>query len=223
MEVDEYLRRGITASLAGDHAIARRVFEALLLPIAEAEIDLGQHEMVEEVLSVDLHDCVGRHLLAIYLETPVRARVDAIVTATEKVNGLGALIEPVRAMEEALGHALPESDAFLDAWIKRLESSSSGKDERESEHERWLRDAVARRQGTPGLARIARATKRPQAVAAWCDAVVKDGDWKKALAAYEEAVTLVTSGLWTGEFLDGAALAASKLGRKDATKKLEAA
>ena len=223
MEVDEYLRRGITASLAGDHAIARRVFEALLLPIAEAEIDLGQHEMVEEVLSVDLHDCVGRYLLAIYLETPVRARVDAIVTATEKVNGLGALIEPVRAMEEALGHALPESDAFLDAWIKRLESSSSGKDERESEHERWLRDAVARRQGTPGLARIARATKRPQAVAAWCDAVVKDGDWKKALAAYEEAVTLVTSGLWTGEFLDGAALAASKLGRKDATKKLEAA
>ena len=223
MEVDEYLRRGITASLAGDHAIARRVFEALLLPIAEAEIDLGQHEMVEEVLSVDLHDCVGRYLLAIYLETPVRARVDAIVTAIEKVNGLGALIEPVRAMEEALGHALPESDAFLDAWIKRLESSSSGKDERESEHERWLRDAVARRQGTPGLARIARATKRPQAVAAWCDAVVKDGDWKKALAAYEEAVTLVTSGLWTGEFLDGAALAASKLGRKDATKKLEAA
>ena len=136
MEVDEYLRRGITASLAGDHAIARRVFEALLLPIAEAEIDLGQHEMVEEVLSVDLHDCVGRYLLAIYLETPVRARVDAIVTAIEKVNGLGALIEPVRAMEEALGHALPESDAFLDAWIKRLESSSSGKDERESEHGR---------------------------------------------------------------------------------------
>jgi hypothetical protein len=151
MEVDEYLRRGITASLAGEHATARRVFEALLFPIAEAEIDLGQHEMVEEVLSVDLQG----------------------------------------------------------EW--------------ESEHERWLRGAVARREGTPGLARIARATKRPEAVAAWCRAVVKDGDWKKALAAYEEAVTLVTSGLWTGEFLDGAALAASKVGRKDAAKKLEAA
>lgn len=223
MEVDEYLRRGITASLAGEHTTARRIFEALLFPIAEAEIDLGQHEMVEEVLSVDLHDCVGRYLLAVYVETPTRDRVDAILTAIEKVNGLGALIEPVRAMEEALGRALPEADAFLDAWIKRLESSSSGKDEWESEHERWLRDAVARREGTPGLARIARATKRPQAVAAWCAAVVKDGDWKKALAAYEEAVTLVTSGLWMGEFLDGAALAASKLGRKDAAKKLEAA
>jgi hypothetical protein len=223
MEVDEYLRRGITASLAGEHATARRVFEALLVPIAEAEIDLGQHEMVEEVLSVDLHDCVGRYLSAVYLETPGRDRVDAILTAIEKVNGLGALIEPVRAMEQALGRALPESGAFLDGWIKRLESSARSKDEWESEHERWLRDAVARREGTPGLARIARATKRPQAVRAWCDAVVKEGDWKKALAAYEEAVTLVASDVWKGEFLDGAALAASKLGRKDATKKLEAA
>ncbi len=223
MEVDEYLRRGITASLAGEHALARRVFDALLVTIAEVEIDLGQHEMVEEVLSVDLHDCVGRYLLSVYLETPTRARVDAIVTAIEKVNGLGALIEPVRAMEEALGHALPENEAFLDAWIKRLESSARSKDEWESEHERWLRDAVARREGTPGLARIARSTKRPQAVAAWCNAVAKDGDWKKALAAYEEAVTLVSSGVWTGEFLDGAALAASKLGRKDTAKRLEAA
>jgi tetratricopeptide (TPR) repeat protein len=223
MDVDEYLRRGVAASLAGEHATARRIFEALLFPIAEAEIDLGQHEMVEEVLSVDLHDCVGRYLSAVYIETPARDRVDAILTAIEKVNGLGAIIEPVRAMEQSLGRALPESDAFLDAWITRLESSSSGKNDWESDHERWLRDAVARREGTLGLARIARATKRPQAVSAWCDAVVQDGDWKKALAAYEEAVTLVTSGLWTGEFLDGAALAAATLGRKDATKKLEAA
>ena len=38
MDVDQYLRRGVTASLAGEHATARRIFEALLLPIAEAEI-----------------------------------------------------------------------------------------------------------------------------------------------------------------------------------------
>jgi hypothetical protein len=82
---------------------------------------------------------------------------------------------------------------------------------------------VARREGTNGLERIARATRRPEAVAAWCDAVVKDGDWEKALAAYEEAVALVTSELWRGPLLDGAALAASTLERKDAAKKLEAA
>ncbi len=223
MAVSEQLRHGIMASLAGEHAIARRVFEAWLFPIAEAEIDLGQHERVEELLSVDLHDCVGRYLLSVYLETPTRARVEAIVTATERTSGLGGLVEPVRAMEQALGRALPEDEVFLDAWIERLESSPRGKHEWESEHERWLRDAVARRDGTPGLARIARATKQPRAIAAWCDAVSKEGDWKKALAACEEAVTLVKSGLWVGDFLDGAALAASKLGREDAAKKLEAA
>ncbi len=221
--IDEYLRRGVTASLADEHATARRIFEALLLPIAEAEIDLGQHEMVDEVLSVDLHDCVGRYLLAVYVETPAPGRVDAILRAIDEVNGIGALIEPVRAMEKALGRGLPEVDAFLDRWIKRLEGSSRGADEWESDRDRWLRDAVQRREGTEGLARIARATKRPQAVAAWCNAVMKDGDWKNALAAYVEAITLVTSDPWLGEFLDGAALATSKLERKGATKKLEAA
>jgi hypothetical protein len=159
-EVDEYLRHGVTASLAAEHARARRIFEAILPPIAGAEIDLGQHERVEEVLSVDLDD---------------------------------------------------------------LEASSPGEDHCESEPERWLRDAVARREGTDGLARIARATKRPQAVAAWCGAVVEDGDWTKALSAYEEAIALVPPGVRHGDLLDGAALAASKLGRKNATKKLEAA
>jgi hypothetical protein len=222
-DVDAYLRQGVTASLAGEHATARRIFEALLLPIANAEIDLGQHELVEEVLSVDLHDCVGRYLLAAYVETPAQRRVAEISKATEDVQGIGALIEPVHAMEEALGRSLPDLNVFLDGWIAHLEASAGPDGEWESEQERWLRDAVGRREGTKGLARIARATRRPQAVAAWCDAIVNDGDWKTARAAYEEAVTLVTSDLWRGEFLDGAALAASKLERKDATKKLEAA
>ena len=52
---------------------------------------------------------------------------------------------------------------------------------------------------------------------------MKEGDWKRAFAVYREAVEIVTSDVWRGQFLDGAALAASKLGRRDATKKLEAA
>ena len=158
-----------------------------------------------------------------YVETSPRGRVDAILEAIDAVQGIGALIEPVRAMEQALGRELPDADAFLDRWIARLEASAPTDGDWESDQERWLRDAVARREGTEGLARIARATKRPQVVAAWCNAVVKDGDWKSALAAYEDAVTLVTSDLWRGEFLDGAALMASKLGRNDTKKKLEAA
>jgi hypothetical protein len=46
-EVSEYLRLASKAFLAGDHASARAVFEALLLPIATVDIDLGQHELVD--------------------------------------------------------------------------------------------------------------------------------------------------------------------------------
>jgi hypothetical protein len=179
--------------------------------------------MVEEVLSVDLHDTVARYLLAILLESSAESRAEAVLAATERVHGLSVLVEPVRAMEDALGRELPDRDAFLDSWIKQLEKSARGGGEWESEHDRWLRDAVARREGTAGLARIARATKRPEAVHAWCKAVVAERDWKGALEAYDEAITLVSSEFWSGEFLDGAALAASKVDRKDAAKRLETA
>src|SRR2546421_5241766 len=43
-DVDRYLRQGLKASLAGDHAGARSILGALLRPIADGEIDLGQDE-----------------------------------------------------------------------------------------------------------------------------------------------------------------------------------
>jgi len=70
---------------------------------------------------------------------------------------------------------------------------------------------------------LARSTKRPEAVRAWCGAVVAEGDWSQALRAYEDGARLVSSPLWRGDFLDGAALAAHVLGRKDLTKRLAAA
>ncbi len=54
-DVSEHLRRATKAFHAGDHASARAVFEAILAPIAVADIDLGQHELVAEVLGVDAH------------------------------------------------------------------------------------------------------------------------------------------------------------------------
>jgi len=130
MEVDEYLRHGITASLAGEHATARRVFEALLFPIAEAEIDLGQHEMVEEVLSVDLHDCVGRYLLSVYLDTPTRARVDAIVTAIEKVTASVHSSSPCARWRKRSDMRCPRtrrsSTRGSSAWSRRRVARTSG-------------------------------------------------------------------------------------------------
>ena len=103
---------------------------------------LGQHEMVEEVLSVDLHDCVGRCLLAVYVETSPRGR--AILEAIDAVQGISAPIEPVRAMEQALGRELPDAGAFLDEWIARLEASAPTDGDWESDQERWLIDALDR-------------------------------------------------------------------------------
>ena len=221
--VDHYLRSAITASLAGEHAAACRIFEALLVPIADAEIDLGQHEMVEEVLSVDLEDCVARYMLAIFMEAEVTRRAEAVLFALESMHGVGGLVAPVAAMERALGCPLPDADAFLEVWIARLETRTRADSDWDNEEDRWLREAVDRRHGAEGLARLARTTKRAEAARAWCDAVVREGDWKRALTAYEEAATIVVSPVWRGDFLDGAALAAKRLEHKRASAKLEAA
>ena len=69
-EVSDYLRQGTRAFLAGDHASARAVFEGLLVPIAQGDINLGQHEMVEEVLKVDLHVTVAQYATSVYTTTP---------------------------------------------------------------------------------------------------------------------------------------------------------
>ena len=68
-EVSDYLRRGTRAFLAGDHASARAVFEALLLPVAQGDISLGQHEMVEEVLNIDLHVTIAQYVTSVYTTT----------------------------------------------------------------------------------------------------------------------------------------------------------
>jgi len=59
--------------------------------------------------------------------------------AIDAVQGISALIEPVRAMEQALGRELPDAGAFLDEWIARLEASAPTDGDWESDQERWLR------------------------------------------------------------------------------------
>src|SRR5205823_10301227 len=45
--VDHHLRAATTAFLARDYAAARHIFEALLRPIAAADVDLGEQELVD--------------------------------------------------------------------------------------------------------------------------------------------------------------------------------
>jgi hypothetical protein len=68
-DVSEHLRRATKAFHAGDHASARAVFEAILPPIAAVDIDLGQHELVEDVLVVDAHACVAQYVARVFTTT----------------------------------------------------------------------------------------------------------------------------------------------------------
>lgn len=110
-DVTEHLRRATRAFLAGDHSTARAVFEAILPPIASMEIDLGQHELVEEVLGIDAHMCVAQYVATVYTATPMRDRVDAILRTIEDVEGVATLSDPVKAMEDVMAGALPDLDA----------------------------------------------------------------------------------------------------------------
>jgi hypothetical protein len=222
-DVTEHLRHAAKAFLAGDYASARAVFEAILPPIACVDIDLGQHELVEEVLGVDAQACVAQFAASVYTTTPLRDRADAILRALEQVEGVGTLSSPIKEMEDVSAGALPELGAFLPLWVKRLQRFRPSKDQWETEHERWLREAVFRVDGVGGLERIARKTKRPQACLAWCEALADRRDWGEALRAYAAAANLVGKSHWRGQLLDGAALAAQELGRRDLSRRLEAA
>ena len=222
-DVSEHLRLASKAFLAGDHASARAVFEALLIPISTVDIDLGQHELVDDVLSVDVHACVAQYVTSVYTTSPLPDRAGAVFKAIENVKAVGSVLNPIAEMEGVSAGALPDLGAFLPRWVKHLGRRRPSKDEWESDHERWLREAVVRLEGVNGLERLARKTKRPQTCLAWCEALVDRGDWAGALHAYDACAVLVGKSHWRGELLDGGALAAQQLKRSDIAKRLGAA
>jgi hypothetical protein len=222
-DVSEYLRLASKAFLAGDHTSARAVFEALLIPISTVDIDLGQHELVDDVLSIDVHTCLAQYVTSVYTTTPLPERAGAVFKAIEHVKPIGTVLNPIGEMEGVSAGALPDLGAFLPQWVKHLARRRPPKDEWESDDERWLREAVLRFEGVSGLERLSRKTKRPQTCLAWCEALVDRGDWAGALQAYDASAVLVGQSHWRGELLDGAALAAQQLNRSDVAQRLATA
>ena len=222
-QIDDYLRQAMKGFLGGDYVTARAIYEALLPPLAEGDIYLGQDELVDEVLTVRVHDCAAQYLVSVYMATALEARPEALRLAIGAVDGFSTFWEPLRDMERVATEPLPELDAFLPLWLACVEREPSSENEWEGDRDRWLREAAERLEGVAGLARLARQTGKPEALRAWCRALADRGEWAKALAAYKEAAEVVGKSHWRGDFLDGVALAAQQLGRRDATKCLEAA
>ncbi|MEO8183589.1 MAG: hypothetical protein ABI895_32560 [Deltaproteobacteria bacterium] len=225
-EVDDYLRQGSNAFLAKDYRAAFQIFRALLLPLGNADIDLGQHEILDEVLGVDIAACAAQYVVSMYMTAAPRNRAQAVLTAVDEVRGVSHFWEPLRELERVVVESLPDFEAFLSDWRLLIEERARRArcSDWDSDEDRWLREVVQRTGGADGLAQVARSTQRAGDLRAWCRALTGAKDWKVALDAYEEAAEIVDDKTYSrGEFLDGAALAAQELGRKDLPAKLDRA
>jgi len=222
-EVHDYLQQASSAFLARDYAAARAVLRAFLQPLGEGEIDLGQHETADEVLGVDLHACAAQHVVAVYMTTPGAERPRAALAAIEDVSSVGFFWRPIEELERVAVEPLPDLETFLPEWRRLVAERPKPRGRRgwETNEDRWLREVVQRLEGAEGLAKVARSTRRPEDLRAWCRFLVESEDWKGALAAHDEAVRLLPRREHArGEFLDGAALAARQLGRKNLPSRL---
>jgi hypothetical protein len=223
-KIDDYLRQGSDAFLCRNYHAASRIFHALLLPISEGEIDLGQEELFEEMLGMDASDCAAQYVVAVYMTSALEQRATAVFKAIEEMSNAGSFWEPLREMERVAVEPLPDFDVFLRQWrvVVQEACNSMCNHQWDADADRWLREAVQRTDGAKGLAGIARSTRRSDDLRAWCRALIESGDWKSALVAYEEAAEIVSDKIYSeGDFLDGAALAARELGLKDFPKRLE--
>ncbi len=225
-DVDEHLRRDSGAFLRRDYAAAHRILGALLGPIGDGQIDLGQHELADEVLGVDLCECAAQFVVSAYMVSEPAQRAGAVYAAIGEVGGVGTFWEPVREMERVAMEPLPQLGDFLPLW-RALVEREAGRERRsdwDADGDRWLREVVWRMEGASGLAKLARSTRRAADLRTWCRTLVDAQDWKAALSAFDEASELVADGKGLrGELLDGAALAAQELGRDDLPARFERA
>jgi len=217
-EVDGYLQRGSAAFLGRDYSSARQIFGALIPPVANGDIDLGYHEMPEEVLGADIATCAAQYVVAIYMTEPASDRATALREAISAVRNVGSFSEPLRELERVAIEPLPALNTFLSQWHELIEREAATglSDDSDFDAHRWQREVVLRLEGTEGLARVARSTRRPEDLNAWCSTLAEDGKWTDALAANVEAAAIVSGNdYWIGAFLDGAALAAKMSGQRD--------
>jgi hypothetical protein len=120
-EVDDCLRQGSNAFLGKDYRSAFQIFQALLVPLGNADIDLGQDETLDEELFVDVAVCAAQYVVARYRTATPPKRGRAVLSAIDEVRGLGHFGEPLREMERVAVEPLPELSEFLTSDPARAE------------------------------------------------------------------------------------------------------
>jgi len=224
---DAWLRSAAHAFQHRDYESARRIFGVLLPPIGSADLYLGQDELVGEVLSIDEGACATQYVLSVYMLSDPKHRATAVDSAIRETGDLGLFLKPLEELERHAVEPLPGIDEFVVSWralVEKKVASRNNPSGWHSDEEQWLREVAQRMEGTGGLAALARSTCDGEDLRAWCRSLVAPGRWRTALSAFEEAAECVRDGKhWRGEFLDGAALCAQELGRKNLPTRLERA
>jgi len=155
-EADLFLRLGSNAFLGRDYPATFRIFRAWLGPIAEFEIDLGQHEMLDEVLTMDTMACASQYVVATYMTSAPARRAQAVLKAVHEVKAAGLFWTPLQQMERISVEPLPGFQAFLSDWRAIVEERipKERPSTFDAPEDQWLREVVGRLEGSAGLARI---------------------------------------------------------------------
>ncbi len=221
--IDDILQRAGRAFVAGESIPARRAYEIVLRPLWSGDIWLsGVDEFPDEVLTTSTYDACARLLVATYESATADERVEAMIEAVELVDQAQQLRMPIRMMEHAAVRPLRGFDAFLRLWLERLRATPSGL--RDWKTNDLIREATLRVDGVDGLARIARASKTPNAYRSWCSALREGQMWPELLEAVLEAASMPAAAWETASWQDEAAALRAKLGQSDLVRPhLEAA
>ncbi|MCH4562707.1 tetratricopeptide repeat protein [Halomonas sp. EGI 63088] len=181
-EAAECLRQG--------NAQAARDTYASIWQMLDIENDYGHRPSLEEVDEAVAREHAARYLRAVLLTTPPEQQVATMLQAAGEVRFSGIVSRPESlfcTLREIAGvelEPLTGWEGFLDAVVQGLGNPRS------SLEEMWLREALARRQGIDGIARMARqaGARMPRLWLDWVRAAVRQRDPDQAAAIWREAL-----------------------------------
>ncbi len=126
-EVDAYLHQGSNAFLGKDYQAASQIFGTLLVPMGRLEIHVGQDEMIDEVLGIDVQACAAQYVVSMYMTATLKNRGQAVLAAIREMQGIVSFWTPLRDMERVTIEVLPEFENFLEQWRAIVEEQAGNK------------------------------------------------------------------------------------------------
>lgn len=187
---DSLLDRAGRALLAGDPAVAREAYAALL-----DALDGGYEGCFPgpgtpaELVASDLGEAKHRYLRAVWETEPLATRAEAVVEAAEEVAFVGGDAR-LAALEATRRAPLPDLEVVLGDLSVQLAASARTGWGFARQAQRWLAEVTERHRGVDGLAELARSAGagQPQAYRDWVDGLARAGRLQEAEQAAAEAL-----------------------------------